>query len=327
MNQPIPLPPEVALAKAAEVIPHVDALRGGARYEPKFDGIRCAVTRDGVTRLWSRQRKELTDAFPELAAAAGVQLPDAAVFDGEIVAWAGGRLDFDALLRRINVSAGRGRMLARQTPANLVLFDVLALEGKDLRLHPFDERRRALEQVCSALAPPLSLSPVTEDEQVARQWFADLVDAGIEGLVVKAGAGSYRGGQRDWLKVKHRESVDVIIGAVIGSRRAPQAAVVGLVEGGKLRIAGRTAPLRREQGRNLAEALRPPAGAHPWPEEVTVGRFNRERSRVHLTLVEPVMGEVSADTARAGGAFRHLVRLEKVRPDLPVPRYDPTPRM
>lgn len=261
----------------------------------------------------------MTAAFPELVAAAAEQLPDGGVFDGEIVAWKDGKLDFDVLLRRINVGAARGRALAHREPANLVLFDVLALDGQDLRPEPFDDRRRILEGTCTALAPPLSLSPVTDDEQLARRWFTDLAPAGIEGLVVKGGAVPYRPGQRDMVKVKHRETVDVIIGAVIGQRRFPEAAVVGLVEDGRLRIAGRTAPLRREQSKTLGALLQEPTGPHPWPQEVTLGRFNKERSVTRLTLVEPVMAEVSADTARTGGVFRHLVRFQKVRPDLPVP--------
>lgn len=321
MTLPIPLPPEVVLAKSANRIPGPGELRGGSRYEMKWDGFRCGVSREGNARLWSRQGNEMSQAFPELVAAAADQLPDNAVFDGEIVAWKDGKLDFDVLQRRLNTGAARGRALAMREPANLVLFDILALDGADLRAKNFDDRRLILEESCSALAPPLSLSPVTEDEQVARGWFTDLVHAGIEGLVVKGGALPYRPGQRDMVKVKHRETVDVIIAAVIGPRRAPEAAVVGLVDEGRLRIAGRTTPLRREQSSALADLLQEPMGEHPWPREVTLGRFNKDRSPAHLTLVEPVMAEVSADTARSGGTFRHLVRFEKVRPDLPVPAY------
>lgn len=244
------------------------------------------------------------------------------MFDGEIVAWTDGRLDFDILLRRINVGAARARAMAKQAPANLVLFDVLALEEQDLRPLPFDDRRHQLERVCSALTPPLSISPLTEDEQVARQWFTDLVPAGVEGLVVKGGSLPYRPGQRDMVKVKHRETVDVVIAAVIGQIAAPEAAVVGLVHDGRLRIAGRTSPLRREQSRTLGGLLRAPAGEHPWPEEASLGRFNRGRGPVRLTRVEPIVAEVSADTARVDGVFRHLVRFVKVRPELAVPAFD-----
>lgn len=321
MALPIPLPPELVLAKAAGSIPRARALHGGSRYEWKFDGVRAAIARDGDTRMWSRQGTELTAAFPELIAAAAAQLPDGGVFDGEIVAWADGKLDFDVLLRRINVGPSRARALAKQAPVNLVLFDVLALDRVDIRPQPFDVRRQALEEACGQLAPPLSLSPVTEDEEVATGWFTDLIPAGIEGLVVKGGALPYRGGQRDMVKVKHRETVDVIIAAVVGTLRAPEAAVVGLVHDGRLRIAGRTTPLRREQSRALADLVQEPMGEHPWPREVTLGRFSRDRRPVRLTLIEPMMGEVSADTARTDGVFRHLVRFEKARPDLPVPPY------
>lgn len=295
---------------------------GGARFEPKWDGFRALVTCGERVRIWSRQGNDLSASFPELVSAAAEQLPSGAVFDGEIVAWADGRLDFDVLQRRLNVTAARGRALSRQAPANLVLFDVLAHGGEDVRALSFDCRRELLEDVCGQLRPPLSLSPVTEDPHVAAEWFTDLVHVGVEGLVVKGGAQPYRPAQRDWVKVKHRETVDVIVAAVIGSRVAPSACVVGLVEGGRLRIAGRTTPLKRDQSKELGAILREPRGPHPWPSEVTLGRFSRDRSPVAITLVEPVVAEVSADTARTGGVFRHLVRFGRVRSDLPVPDFD-----
>ena len=263
----------------------------------------------------------MSQAFPELVDAASTQLPDDAVFDGEVVAWSSGRLDFDVLQRRLNAGSARGRALARKEPANLVLFDVLVVEGKDVRSLPFDERRSLLEVACQNVAPPLSLSPVTSDPKVAAEWFTDLVPVGIEGLVVKGGSQPYHPGQRDWVKVKHRETVDVVVAAVTGSRTAPTSAIVGLVDEGRLRIAGRTTPLNREQSRELGGVLQEPSDEHPWPREVTLGRFSRDRSPVQLTLVEPMVAEVSADTARSGGVFRHLVRFERARTDLPVPTF------
>jgi ATP-dependent DNA ligase len=160
---------------------------------------------------------------------------------------------------------------------------------------------------------------MTRDVDVARGWFEEMVSAGIEGLVVKGGSQAYRGGQRDWVKVKHRQTQDVVVGAVIGPRQRPEAVVVGLLEDGELRIAGRSTPLSASASRHLGALLRPPAGWHPWPEIVGSGaldRFNGGREPVALTLVEPVVAEVSADTARVGGKFRHGVRFIRLRSDL-----------
>jgi len=125
----------------------------------------------------------------------------------------------------------------------------------------------------------------------------------------------------DWLKVTSRETVDVIVGAVIGPIYRPQELVVGGVVDGQLRIAGRTAPLRPATSRTVGAMLRVPAGEHPWPETVSpgaLGRFNTNRDPVALTLVDPVPAEVSADVARTGYSFRHLVRFVRLRPDLPA---------
>jgi hypothetical protein len=120
--------------------------------------------------------------------------------------------------------------------------------------------------------------------------------------------------------VKSRRSVDVVCAAVIGPRTQPTAAVVGLPVAGRLRIVGRSTPLATYAGRSLAMHLRAPRGDHPWPEEVAetmFDRFSKERGRVRLTLVEPLVVEVSADVALSGGSFRHPVRLLRARPELP----------
>lgn len=292
---------------------------GGSRYEPKWDGVRAELSRsEGQVRIWSRRGTDLTTAFPELAAA-GEQLPDDTMVDGEIVAWVDGRLNFDVLLGRINVGKQRATSMARATPAALVLFDVLVHRGEDVRGRGYDDRRALLEHEAVSWRPPLALSPMTSDLEVARTWFTDMAAAGVEGLVVKGGAQAYRGGERLWVKVKHRQTQDVVVGAVIGSRERPQQVVVGLIVDGELRIAGRSTPLSSAQSRQLGAQLQPPAGAHPWPEVVGPGamdRFNAGREPVTLTLVEPVIAEISADTARVHGVFRHAVRFVRLRSDL-----------
>lgn len=312
-------PPPTALARPADAIPAENAMRGGSRYEPKYDGVRALVARDaGTVRIWSRRGTDLTGAFPELVLAC-TQLPDASLFDGEIVALVDGKLDFDVLLSRLNAGRRRAASLASAHPVHLVLFDVLVLADDDLRADTYDARRSRLEQVAVSWRPPLQLTPMTVDVATAREWFDELVVTGIEGLVVKGGAQPYSGGERLWTKVKHHETQDVILGAVIGPLSAPRQIVVGTMVDGVLRIAGRSAPLSSAASRQLASLLHPPAGEHPWPAVIGPGvldRFSSTREPVSLTLVEPVIAEISADTARTRGSFRHAFRFLRLRSDL-----------
>lgn len=164
------------------------------------------------------------------------------------------------------------------------------------------------------------MSPANEDLTEARDWFEALIPTGIEGLVVKGLATTYRGGERDWVKVKHRTTRDVVCAAVIGAREHPQEIVVGLPVDGELNIVGRSTPLTAATSRALGRLLREPQGDHPWPERVNPGavdRFRRNREDVVLTLVEPMVIEISADVATTGYSFRHAVRYVRPRPDIP----------
>lgn len=311
-----PLP--TVLAAPGKDIPDRDGLPGGARYEPKFDGIRVtAARREGSVTLWSRHGTDLTAAFPELAAAAETLAPGTVV-DGELVAWVDGKLNFDVLLQRMNAGRQRATMMARKYPTSLVLFDVLVVHGTDVRDRPFDERRAILQALADGWRPPLALSPSTVSQEIAADWFESMADAGVEGLVVKGGAQTYRGGERIWVKVKRRETVDVVIGAVTGPRDRPRELVVGDVVDGELRIVGRTAPLTAEKSRQVGKLLRVPDGPHPWPEVISSGTMNRfgAKGSTRVTLVEPVIGEVLPDSARIGGSFRHSVRFVRLRPDI-----------
>ena len=158
------------------------------------------------------------------------------------------------------------------------------------------------------------------DYHVSFSWMEDMAAAGIEGIVTKGGAQAYRPGERDWVKTKRWETVDVTVGAVTGSLSRPRELIIGQVVDGKLRIVGRTTPLTPAQARTVAGLIRPPRRAHPWPEVVSssvVSRFRKTREPVVLTLIEPVPAEVSADAARTGYSFRHPVRFVKLRTDLP----------
>lgn len=308
-----PLP--TALARPAESLPFETALPGGTRYEPKMDGARLTAHHvDGKVALWSRRAADLTTAFPELVAAVRT-LPEGSVVDGEVVTWVAGRLDFDVLLSRLSLGRQRAAGAAREHPASLVAFDVLAVRGADLRGRGYDRRRRELEHLARGWVPPLSVSPMTRERDVASGWMRDMADAGIEGVVAKGGSQPYRGGERQWVKVKRRDTVDVVIGAVIGPITRPRQVIVGDVVGGRLVVTGRSAPLSSGQSASLGALLEPPAGVHPWPEVIGQGRFGRGEP-TQVTLVEPVIGEVLADSARVDGGFRHLVRFRRLRSPL-----------
>jgi ATP-dependent DNA ligase len=314
-------PIEVALARPAATLSAVGQLPGGAMFEPKWDGFRMLLAvNGGDVSLWSRQGTNLTDRFPEIVAAAAAQLPDGVLLDGEVVIWRDDRLVFDALLSRINrARAGVARM-ARELPASYVAFDVLGVAGEDARNLPLRDRRALLDELAVTWTPPMNVSPVTTDQAVAAEWFASLRPAGIEGIVAKGAGQAYHGGQRSWVKVKQRETLDVLCAAVTGTRRRPEEAVLGLPVDGELRIVGRTSPLTLAQAATLGAVLHPPVGEHPWPTEVKPGaldRFNRGgRDVVELTLVEPIVVEISADVAMTGHSFRHAVRFLRPRPEI-----------
>lgn len=324
------MPYAVAPARAVERIPEPGALEGGCRYEPKWDGFRIQpqVAIEGV-HLWSRRGTDLGGAFPEIAAAAAAQLAVGVVLDGELVVWQDGHLAFEVLQERMGRGPRSAAAAARARPASLALFDVLEASGRDLRAQPFDERRRVLEDLAASWRPPLNLSPVTDDVDQARTWFETYTAAGIEGLVVKGGAQPYRGGDRSWLKVKHRSTLDVVYGAVTGYPSQPRELVVGFPIAGTLRVAGRTTLLSPGARRALGPVLRVPSGEHPWPARISPGTFGHFAARtapIDLTLVEPFVVEVSADTAWSGTSWRHPVRFVRARPDVPLEEAQPPTR-
>jgi ATP-dependent DNA ligase len=309
-------PVTVALAKAAPAIPEVGALPGGCVYELKWDGFRLViVTTTTGSRLWTRHGTDLTDRFPEITAAASAVLPAGSVVDGELVVFDGTRLSFSLLQQRMVRNPGDVRRLATAHPASYVAFDLLAADNADLRRRPFTDRRDGLEQVVT-WAPPLQLSPTTTDPAVARAWMDDFRPAGLEGVMVKAAAGAYHPGARDWLKVKSRETYEVVVGAVTGTLTHPTTVIAGLHRSGELVVVGRTVPLTATQSAELGAVLDPAGADHPWPPQISSGRFGG-RSTVPTTRADPVVvAEVSADSARENGVWRHGLRYLRHRPDL-----------
>lgn len=318
------LPPElagpvgVALAKPVREIPAPHALPGGCLYEPKWDGYRLVVVRDGgSTRLWSKQGRDLTDRFPDVAAAARAQVPAGSVVDGEVVIWSDDRLDFGLLQQRMVASPGRIAAQVKAHPASYVAFDLLAAGGQDLRGWTLSRRRAELETLAARWAPPMQLSPATDDPALARRWFDDFRAAGVEGLVAKGSRSRYAPGRREWLKVKSWETTEVLAGGVIGSLERPSQLVAGRYRDGELVVVGRTSPLDPRQSAELAAVLTPAGDEHPWPDRIGTGRFGGGRLSVPLVRVRPdVVVEVSADAALQAGVFRHPLRFVRVRPDL-----------
>ncbi|MDP9696158.1 UNVERIFIED_ORG: ATP-dependent DNA ligase [Arthrobacter globiformis] len=312
-------PVAVALAKLVRTFPGPNALPGGLWAEPKWDGFRATAYIDaGQVTLWSRQGKELTKVLGDVAAALADQVPPGVVLDGEAVIWNRDRLDFEALQQRMVTSRAAPPALVKELPASFAAFDVLAVAGQDIRGIPLTGRRQLLEELGRNWTAPLNLSPTTGDMELAKTWLRDLPATGIEGLVFKGAAQPYEAG-RIWLKLKHKDVLDVVCAAVIGSLTQPQAIIAGLPVGGELKIVGRSTVLSTKVGRELGRHLRRAGPGHPWPEEISessLNRFSKDKGPVRLTLIEPVVVEVSADVAWSGTSFRHPLTYRRARPEL-----------
>ena len=192
MQLPVMPPVSPMLAKLSRQMPE----EGGLLYEPKWDGFRCIVFRDGrELELGSRNERPLTRYFPELVGPLLANLPGRCVLDGEIVIVGQSGLDFDALLQRIHPAASRVKLLAAETPASFVAFDLLALGDEDLRGEPFGTRRSVLEQALGGTEPPVYVTPATSDSAVAKDWFERFEGAGLDGVVAKPVGLGYRGGR------------------------------------------------------------------------------------------------------------------------------------
>src|ERR671938_546082 len=182
MELPLLPPVKPMLAKAVTKVPAAE----GTFYEPKWDGFRCIVFRDGdEVELGSRNERPLTRYFPEVVEAVKAALPERCVVDGEIVIANGDRLDFEALLQRIHPAESRINLLARETPASFVAFDLLALDDRDLRERPFAERRALLADALTGARAPVHLTPATDDSSTAAEWFDRFEGAGLDGVVAK----------------------------------------------------------------------------------------------------------------------------------------------
>lgn len=270
----LPISPPLApmLAKLSDDIPEGD----GWLYEPKWDGFRCIVFRDGDTiELASRNERPFTRYFPELLAPLLSSLPQQCVVDGEIVIPAADDrgLDFDALLQRIHPAESRVRRLAAETPASFVAFDLLALGDRDLMAQPLSGRHQLLAAALAAAEPPVYLCPSTTDAIVARQWFVEFEGAGLDGVIGKRLADPYTPDKRTLVKVKHRRTADCVIAGyrIHKDGQGVGSLLLGLHDdAGTLHHVGVAASFTAKRRTELLAELQPltPDATldHPWKE-------------------------------------------------------------
>jgi ATP-dependent DNA ligase len=306
------------LARAVTAVPSASALSGGVVYEQKWDGYRLVAFNASQPYLHSRRGADLTGGFPEIADAVAT-LPRV-VLDGELVIWGDGALDFPALLQRMASRGAKARQLGAARPANYVVFDILAVDDEDLRREPLRTRRRQLQRLLADAHPSLVLSPATTDRELANGWLDKYAAAhvGIEGIVAKGLAQPYRGGARDWLKYRYRDTVDVVVGAITGSLTHPERLILGLHHEGGLQIVGGTSALSPAQEAMLSPLLVAADEDHPWPSLISGGQVGYWGGKdVEIVRVRPdVVVEVAADTAFEHGRWRHVTTFVRPRPDL-----------
>jgi ATP-dependent DNA ligase len=334
VDLPVMPPVKPMLAKSVPAVPAPDSAPGGLLYEPKWDGFRCIVFRDGEeVELGSRNERPMTRYFPELVAAAQTELPPRCVVDGEIVLPRGDRLDFEALQQRIHPAASRVNKLAAETPAMFVAFDLLALDDENLMPVGFGERRGRLEQALTGAGRSYHLTPATDDYALAEEWFRVFEGAGLDGLIAKRKNLPYSPDQRVMTKVKHDRTADCVVagyrwhksGPVIGSL------LLGLYnEDGGLQHVGVAGAFSMARRRELVDELAPYALAdgeeHPWAEWANamregadrmpgaVSRWNAKKDLTWVPLRPELVCEVAYDHME-GSRFRHTAQFRRWRPD------------
>lgn len=323
------------LAKPAPDLP----AEGGWLYEPKWDGFRAVIFRDGSELLiQSRDGKPLDRYFPELAGPLLANTPPRCVLDGEIVIARDGRLDFDALLLRIHPAGSRVSMLAQRWPASYVAWDLLALGDSSFLERPQEERRSELERALDEARPPIHLTPVTRDRAQAADWFARFEGAGLDGVIAKAADALYEPGKRRMLKVKHARTADCVVAGFRWHRNGAGTHVGSLIlglfdEAGSLHHVGVTSAFTWDRRAELARELAPlrdgALDRHPWREWATwsakgegggqrmpgaTSRWTRGRDLSWEPLRPERVAEVAYDHLQ-GDRFRHATTFRRWRPD------------
>ncbi|WIM95269.1 ATP-dependent DNA ligase [Actinoplanes oblitus] len=329
MQLPIQHPVKPMLAKPVAEIP------AGQIYEPKWDGFRSIVFRDGdEVEIGSRNEKPMTRYFPEVVEAVLANFPERAVIDGEVIVADTERntLDFEALQQRIHPAASRVKLLAEQTPAAFVAFDLLALGDEDLTELPFEQRRDRLRQALAQAKAPVYVTPATDDLETARRWFAQFEGAGLDGLIAKPRDLTYQPDKRVMFKVKHKRTADCVVAGYRVHKSAENrigSLLLGLYDERDVLVSvgviGAFPVQVREQ---LFEELQPLVTGfegHPWdwaahlqgertPRKNEVSRWNNGKDLSFTPLRPERVVEVRYDYME-GLRFRHTAQFERWRPD------------
>lgn len=316
-------PVKPMLAKAAKSLP-----AGEWCYEPKWDGFRCIVFRDGhQVELGSRNEKPLTRYFPELCESLKEALPRRCVVDGEIVLVTDEGLDFDRLGQRIHPAASRIELLSEQTPADFVAFDLLATDDADLRQVPFSDRRSSLVTSVEQHSR-VHVTPLTVDPMVARAWFERFEGAGLDGIVAKAPGSVYSEDKRTMIKVKHERTGDFVVAGFRWYKGAAGEAVgslmLGVWDDGALYPVGVIGSFPMATRRELVTTLAPylhsgPPGDHPWgawadAPGATGNRWNASKDMGFVPLRPELVVEAAFEHLQ-GHRLRHGARFRRWRPD------------
>jgi ATP-dependent DNA ligase len=319
------------LAKRVDAIPEAE----GWSFEPKWDGFRAVVFRDGGELLiQSRDGKPLDRYFPELRAPLLAGLPERCVMDGEVVIAGSGGLDFDALQLRVHPAASRVKMLSESTPASVVFFDLLGVGDEDLRARPFVERRARLEEVLRDAEAPLHLTPVTRDRAVAEDWFSRFEGAGLDGVMAKALAGPYTPDKRTMLKVKHERDCDCVVAGFRWHKDGHGTSVGSLLLGlyddaGALQHVGVCSSFTAAKRKELVEFLEPylvvSLEGHPWAgwagTDADSQRMPGGKSRwtggkdLSWVALRPELVVEVAYEHMQGDRFRHMAHFRRWRED------------
>jgi ATP-dependent DNA ligase len=333
-------PIEPMLSKPAADLPEGE----GWLFEPKWDGFRAIVFRDGDrVYIQSRDLRPFNRYFPELEAALRANLPSRCVVDGEIVIAGERGLDFDALQLRLHPAASRVAKLAAETPSSFVAFDLLAEGERDLCASPQAERRKRLEAALARASGSVHLTPCTRDREVAREWFDRFEGAGLDGVIAKHESTTYQPGKRAMVKVKHTRTADCVVAGFRWHKHGPGELVGSLLLGlyddrGRLHHVGVTSSFTTAKRRALAKELEPlregALDTHPWREWARVadgstrmpGGQSRWSAGKDLSW-EPVRIERACEVKYdhlQGDRFRHGTTFVRWRPDKPPKecRYD-----